>query len=332
MAGIASGELSRLGQAAGTGDDLALFLKVFSGEVLTAFETANVMMPLHTVRTITEGKSAQFPVIGSTTADYFTPGEDIFLDDSAGGGDYLSQPHHNERVIAIDDLLISSVFVDQLDEMRNHYDVRGPYAKELGRALATTVDKQLLKLIGLASEASAASPQGAGGGSAGALTNADVVGSAIVDTMFTLAENFDEADCPKEGRYVILQPAGYYNLIRAAGTNGTIFADRDFGGGGNAATGQTFQVAGITPLMSNHINPAGDPPTAGVQSPNDYSYTDTNAVGYAFHTSSVGTVKLMDLQMEMEYIINRQGHLMVAKMAVGHGILRPEVCFALKTA
>ena len=47
--------LSRSGQALGTGDGLALFLKVFAGEVLTAFERTSVMMPRHMVRTITNG-------------------------------------------------------------------------------------------------------------------------------------------------------------------------------------------------------------------------------------------------------------------------------------
>ena len=45
-------------------DQDTLFLQVFSGEVLTAFEEANVMRELHTVRTISEGKSASFPVTG----------------------------------------------------------------------------------------------------------------------------------------------------------------------------------------------------------------------------------------------------------------------------
>jgi len=64
---------SRLGalNAAG-GDPDALFLKVFSGEVLTTFQENNVMMPLHRVRTISSGKTAQFPVTGVAAAKYHT--------------------------------------------------------------------------------------------------------------------------------------------------------------------------------------------------------------------------------------------------------------------
>lgn len=47
--------LARSGQALGAGDASALFLKVFAGEVLTAFERTSVMMSRHMVRTIANG-------------------------------------------------------------------------------------------------------------------------------------------------------------------------------------------------------------------------------------------------------------------------------------
>ena len=66
---------SRLGLVNNTGSDVnELFLKVFSGEILTTFEEANVMKGLHTIRTISNGKSAQFPVTGIATAKYHSSG------------------------------------------------------------------------------------------------------------------------------------------------------------------------------------------------------------------------------------------------------------------
>ena len=44
----------------------------------------------------------------------------------------------------------------------------------------------------------------------------------------------------------------------------------------------------------------------------------------AGHKSAIGTVKLMDLAVESEYSIPKQATLMLAKYAMGHGILRPE--------
>lgn len=54
---------SRLGQINAAGGsltaDTALFLKVFSGEILEAFKEVNVAMDRSMVRTISSGKSAQ---------------------------------------------------------------------------------------------------------------------------------------------------------------------------------------------------------------------------------------------------------------------------------
>ena len=55
-----------IGQINQTGDPNALFLKVFSGEVLKAFKLATVTELLVMKRGITSGKSAQFPVTGRT--------------------------------------------------------------------------------------------------------------------------------------------------------------------------------------------------------------------------------------------------------------------------
>lgn len=47
--------VSRLGQVNQAGDDKEIFLKVFAGEVLTAFEGSNVTLDKHIVRTIKSG-------------------------------------------------------------------------------------------------------------------------------------------------------------------------------------------------------------------------------------------------------------------------------------
>jgi hypothetical protein len=92
----------------------ALQLKVYAGEVVTAFEKHTIMLDKHNVRTIKNGKSAQFPVIGRMPdAEYHTPGAEIL------GQDIL----HGERDISIDRLLISHIFIDNLDEVMTHFDV-----------------------------------------------------------------------------------------------------------------------------------------------------------------------------------------------------------------
>jgi hypothetical protein len=65
---------------------------------------------------------------------------------------------------------------------------------------------------------------------------------------------------------------------------------------------------------------------------NTYSGDFTNTVGVAFQKAAIGTVKLNDLTMQMtsgDFEVMYQGTLMVAKYAMGHGILRPECAVEL---
>ena len=67
---MANATVSFLGQTNSSGDKNALFLKVFAGEVLAAFQRQNKMLPLTTVRSISSGK-AQFPLVG-LASEYHT--------------------------------------------------------------------------------------------------------------------------------------------------------------------------------------------------------------------------------------------------------------------
>lgn len=326
------------GDAAGAEDgNLDLFLRQFAGEVITAFETANVMMPLHTVRTISQGKSAQFPVIGDTSAEYHTPGASLIETDPAGGA--LQKFTHNERLIAIDDLLVSAAFIDSLDEARAHYDYRGEYSRKMGYALAKRADIHLINTVYQASKAGATAPQGAGGGDI-ELSQADTVSDALttsavlVSALFAAAAAMDANDLPDDGRYVVLNPTLYYNLISNGATGYDItktVANSDIGGSG-FGSGKVPMVAGFEIYKSNNL-PSGAAivDDAGVRTPNDYATPAAaeDAKGIIFQKSAIGTVKLRDLSMEAEYQIERQGTLMVAKYAMGHGILRPEAAFLL---
>ena len=92
-------------------DARALFLKLYAGEVLTAFQSKNIMMPLHRVRTISKGKSAQFPMTGKyRDAAYHTPGAEIVPTASKQG----------ERLVSVDDLLVNAQFVPNIDEAMSH--------------------------------------------------------------------------------------------------------------------------------------------------------------------------------------------------------------------
>lgn len=55
---MANATVSNLGQINASGDTQALFLKVFSGEVLTTFHKKTQFLDKNMVRSISSGKSA----------------------------------------------------------------------------------------------------------------------------------------------------------------------------------------------------------------------------------------------------------------------------------
>jgi hypothetical protein len=306
--------LSRIGQLNSAGAVDALWLKLFGGEVMGAFNLANVMSDKHRVRTISGGKSAQFPAIGKTTAGYHAPGTEI-----------VGTPiKHNERVIVIDDLLLSSVYVAEIDELKNHYDVRSEYANQLGMALADHYDRNVLRNVILASRATATVSGEDGGGSAiGATFKTDA--TVLAAGVFSAAQNFDEKGIPESERFIAVMPAQYYLLAQK-----TDLINSLWGGNGSYSEGKIMTVGGISLLKTPKLPQADDTSNTGIPSQYRASFLTTAAV--AFHPWAVGTVKLMDMKTETEWDMRRQATLMLAKYAVGHGILRPEAAFTLKTA
>ena len=362
---------SRLGQVNLANDADALFLKVFSGEIIASFEEANLMLPLTKVRTISSGKVASFAVTGVANAGYHTPGESVLntgvdtgygnttsasntasnmtVAFDAGAAKYLSKFKHNEKLIYIDDVLLSSVFVADIDELKNHYDVRSTYSKEIGRALAYTADKNMIRTV-IAAARKTTDRYGVASGTSTQYLGAQIdvsdassssnASEDLIAALFSAAQKMDEKNVPMDGRYAILTPANYYKLVNGDGAK--IAINKDWGGNGNIAKGQIVEIAGITVMKSNHIPSVDESSTqsalhgaSGVK--NDLAGADTGysglnyaaTQGVVFHTDGIGTVKLMDLAVESEYIMERLGTLMLAKYAMGHGILREECCYEL---
>jgi N4-gp56 family major capsid protein len=310
---------SRLGQINAAGDANALFLKVFSGEVLSAFERENQMLGMTSVRSITSGKSAQFPVTGTISSGYHTIGNEIL-------GSAVSK---NEKIINIDDMLLASAFLGEIDELKNHYDVRSVYSREMGQALAKSVDKNILNLVVLASRASANITGGNAGlqiTAATAKTSASVLASSIFDAI----QSLDEKDVPSQGRYIVVAPDQYYQLC-----NLDSLISRDFSAnGGDRAKGTVVSIGGVPVIKSNTaVSSFTDQSAASTTGQNNTYIGDFSTVAaVVFHSSAVGTVKLKDLVLESTYDPRRLGTLLTSRMALGHGILRPESAVSIKTA
>ena len=310
----------------GSTRDDALFLKVFAGEVITSFDRASKTQGADMVRSISNGKSASFPVMGRIGAAYHAVGAEILG----------SAVNSNEKVITINDLLISSVFVSNIEEAKNHWDVRSAYSTEMGRALSFQKDKHILQTIG---QATLASANVTGGDATTNVINTGIASStdataanAMIDAIFAAAKELDANYVPSEGRKCFMRLEEYYKLA-----NATNAVNVDFSGGANGgiASGRVVKIAGIELVPVAHF--VSSDVTSGVDAGAAIGTTPqavnlTNYVALVSHPSAVGTVKLMDLAVEKEYDIRRQGTLMVAKYSMGHGVLRPEAAVGIKEA
>lgn len=308
---MANATVSRLGQADASGDAQALFLIRYAGEVLEQFDVKNVFLDKHTVRQIDSGKSAQFPATGLGDASYHTPGVELVG----------TKIKHNQRLISIDDQLIADRFIANIDEAMNHYDVRSIYSKDAGRALARAFDRHVAA-VGVLAARAAATVSGGDAGSRISDTDAHTSGSSLAASIFLAGQYLDEKNVDEDGRYCFLRPA-QYNLL--AQTTGVI--NKDWGGLGSYGKGKVFELAGITCVKTNNL-PSTNIATGPVAYQGDFSDT----VALVMNASAVGTVKLIDLAVEMQYDIRRQGTLVVAKYAMGHGILRPEAAVEISKA
>ena len=320
--------ISRFGEKqGGDTDPKELFLKKFAGEVLTTFETESVMKDYATTRTIANGKSAQFPVTGIALAKYHTAGESVIETNG-----YLNSFAHTEKVIDIEGLLTSSAMIYNLDEAMNHYDVRSIYSTEIGRALAKEFDKAVAQTIILSARASSNFTAGgaeiAFAGDANSVVTADAGtdGSVLVQAVLGALLKLDERDVPSDGRVIAVRPAQYWKLVEAL-TNGD-FKVPYTGETGVFEQGKVAIVGGAKVVKSNNIPSTNLTSDTATHANRRANYSNTQAL--VFHPSATGCVKLLDVAVESEYQIERQGTLMVGKYAVGHGILRPECAYEIR--
>jgi len=369
-----------------------LFLKLYAGEVLTSFQSRNIMMPLHRVRTIGKGKSAQFPMTGKyRDAAYHTPGTEITPTSAKQG----------ERIVSIDDLLINAQFIPNIDEAMTHYDIRSVYTQEAGFGLAKVADENILRMAVKASLCENSTIATTAGMiqehtdfddedfTANVVIGSDADGArdpkAIAQAIMDAKRVLDNANVPGDP-FVVMPTDMYYDMFKVSGSsnlNDLAIFNRDIGGGGSVATGQVPTILGMPIFVTPHLGyystgntwvsnlwsqaSANDPLVAGraaahkdgaVTAPAPITNESNRNSQYGvpagastldfasgsdqyisnvaletralvMTTDAVCTVKLMDLAVESEYQINRQGTLMVSRYAMGHNVLRPACAVGL---
>ena len=245
-------QLTRPGSENGGADSRALYLKLFSGEMFKGFQRNTIARDLVMKRTLKKGKSLQFIYTGRTTAEYHVPGQSILGNDQKA-------PPVAEKTITIDDLLISSAFLYELDETLAHYDLRSEISRKIGYALAEKYDRLIFRAIAKgARQASAVTMTGfeEPGGTqvrVGTTVNhSDAYDSgALVDAFYDAAAALDEKGISSDGRVGVLNPRQYYALIQEVGDNGLI--NRDVQGSALQSGNGIIEIAGIKIYKSMNI-------------------------------------------------------------------------------
>ena len=270
-------DLTRPGQLNAANDSRALYLKLFSGEMFKGFQRNTIARDLVTKRTLKNGKSLQFIYTGRTTAEYHVPGQSI-LGNSDGA------PPVAEKTITIDDLLISSAFVYELDETLAHYDLRGEISKKIGYALAEKYDRLIFRAI--AKGARQAAPVSKAnfvepGGTqiqvgAGSDANDALVSGNLVTAFYDAAAALDEKGISNDGRVAVLNPRQYYALIKDV--NGNNLINRDVQGSALQSGEGIIEIAGIKIYKSMNVPFLSKYGTKYIPSSGNDNTVDTNTV------------------------------------------------------
>ena len=298
----------------------ATYLKLFSGELFKAYESATIARDTVQRRTLKNGKSLQFIFTGRMQAAYHTPGEPIL-----GSGD----PPVAEKTIQCDDLLISSAFVYDLDETLAHYSLRSEISAKIGHALAEAYDKKVFRTIALAAREAhpiTASPGPEPGGTQIKLgANKEYDAQALVDAFFEAASVLDEKNLPKTGRTAVLSPRQYYALVSQVSSN---ILNRDYGNNqGNLTSGEGLvEIAGISIKRSNNL-PFLAGTVNGVSGENNtYSGDFSNHCGLIYQRDAAGIVEAIGPQVQVtggDVSVLYQGDVLVGRLAMGVGTLNP---------
>ncbi len=315
---------------ADTSDNTGLFLKIFGGEVFAAFSETVHTADKHFVREIASGKSAQFPKTWKVSAGYHTAGQEMLGQDT----------DETERVITIDGLLVSHIGIYDLDEAMSHFQVRGRYTEELGRALARVFDTNVYRTIvktaradSTLSGASSTSPFPDGT----VITSSDVSGTLAAtgagndwwEAMREMRIDAGEANIPDGDPLYVAMPYNTFDSLKYAQVGDTaanpfIYANRDltFGGQGSAGVDSALMTDGIMSYRTNLLPQSNDSANGDVKAKYRANFSTTLACGW--HTDAVGTVKLIGMGLEQTRDVRRQEDFIVAKIAVGHGPVRNE--------
>ena len=305
-----------LGKQIGNADDQALFEVKYAGEILRAFQAKVVVDGHHKVKNLTNAKGFKFPLTGTKVAHYWDP-----------AGDALTGTRMDTDMIEIlvDQKLLSDTFIDDYEAMKDSYDLRSEYVAQDSDALAQAYDKTVLQVMINAARAAGSAVEGHSGGSTIVNATFDTDMDVLLGEFGNVRATFSDKRVTDTKFACFLKPLQYWTAIDS---QKVIDQNLNITSNGGIDTGRVKMVSGIPLIEAQNF------PTATVTGSQKAVYDGVfeNTAAVIVTPSAVGTVRLKQLGVESQYIIQNQGTMSVASMGVGHDVLRPACAIELATA
>jgi hypothetical protein len=337
-----------------------LWLPLWSGEVINAYDEYNVFENLITNKTLSGGFSYEFPVTGTVALNAaWDAGEELV------GGDSSSTTFK----VNLDKRPMAAHFeTDNVDLLVTQWDYRSELARQAGLTLANTRDRQIVSALIAASVVAplTSDPRG--------LQVANFPAPAVVDTstqaigvavsgcsevtalnILQAIENYlvfmQENNYPVQNVYCAVTPK-VFQVIRALGiprvSGGNIesanslrgvapmFGASDVYGGVGTPMSQGMNMLsdaldymGVKIIKTNHIprsNLANFNSTGIGSAKYNLDCSSVNIFGMIFQPEAVAGLSLMGMKVDTVQDVRRNTQFTVASMLKGTGILRPELC------
>jgi hypothetical protein len=335
-----------------------LWLSVFSGETLAAYDQANIFEQLVDHKVLSGGVAWEFPITGSVSIlAAWNAGVEL------GGGSNTNAS--STIAVKLDKRPIAAHFeIDNIDLMQTQWEFRAELARQAGLSLANARDKQIAAYIGRAAVESPISTDPRGIVAApvfisatfenlGALITPAASGTlraAAALEALRAAEDFlvwlQTINAPTDGVYLAVTPRAFQD-IRALGvarSDTEARASQPMFGGAELAGGlglglkmglnnlsDTLDYMGVKIIKSNHLPVVDYSVNAAAnigETRYNLNFLAAGCVGLIFQKSAVASLKLQGLKMDTVDDVRRNTTFTVASAMNGTGVLRPE-CAAM---
>ena len=345
-----------------------LWIPIWSGEVIHAYDEYNKFEGMVDSKTISSGREMEFPITGTVSLKTaWQAGEELL-----GGNDSKSTTFK----ISLDKRPIAAHFeLDNIDLMITQWEYRAELARQAGMTLANARDKQIAAYIARAAVEDGITNGGPTPkapffsttynhlGDAGGDTNETDAALLLLKNIEDFMVYLQENNIPTEGVYCAVTPAAFQS-IRALGVArdyldlgyGAVLSNATSGGpsrhmfggdvpglgGSLAATPKLEEMLtymGCTICKTNH-GPFSDYNTDTANNIGEGRYNgcfvghaETNRVAACkaimWQRNAVASLKLQGLKVDSVDDIRRNTTFSVASMMGGTGVLRPECAVAV---